>query len=1357
MKKTAICSLLACAGLAAAAAEPLSGFAYGNAVAPDGSEWQNCQALSLNKEQPHAYFFNFASVNDAKKVLPEFSSYYMSLDGTWKFNWVNHPDKRPQDFFKPDYNTSAWDDIQVPGCWNVQGLQADGSQKYGTPIYVNQPVPFFHEVAVDDWRKGVMREPIDKSWTTYKDRNEVGSYRRTFTVPADWAGREVYINFDGVDSFFYLWINGKYVGFSKNSRNLAQFNITDKLNPKGENIVAVEVYRYSDGSFLESQDMFRLPGIFRSTYLTSTPKVQIQDLAVRTTIPADANPMGPVEATVSVDATVRNLSGKKVKGYTLRYDVFPVELYADATGERAMTGMLAAPRTDIAPGASQENHSKFVLADAKLWSAETPNRYVLVAQLLDKDNKKVIETVSTYFGVRQVEIRDTPASEDEFGLAGRYFYVNNRPVKLKGVNRHENNLATGHTVTHRQMEQEVMLMKQGNINHVRNCHYNDDPYWYIVCDKYGIYLEDEANIESHQYYYGDASLSHPAEWRDAHVARNIEMARAHVNHPSIVIWSLGNEAGPGHNFVEAYNALKAYDPSRPVQYERNNGIVDMGSNQYPSIPWVREAVKGTMNIKYPFHISEYAHSMGNALGNFVDYWDAMESTNFFCGGAIWDWVDQAIWNHTPDGTKYMGYGGDFGDTPNNGMFCMNGILFPDFTPKPAYHEVKKVHQYVSVKPIDATTGTIEVFNKNYFTTLNDYDQQWILTRNGVEVARGNAVDKPRMAVGPRESQTWRIPYDFKSLDNEGEYYVTLQFVLNEDKPWAQKGYVQAEEQILVKSPAPYPALSTANGPLPTLTEGEARNTVSGDGWSIDFDNATGAIASLTYNGKQIITPGNGPQLNALRAPTDNDFPVFGQWFANGLNDLRHKVLDHKTYTRADGAVVLQYTVESQSPRAYGITGGGLQGRYVITPGREFGPEDFKFLTNQIYTVYPDGSVELQSAIDSNKPSVLLPRLGYAMTLPTELQNYTYYGRGPLNNFNDRETSQNVGLYRQTVAGQFIPFPKPQSMGNREDIRWNALTDDAGNGLQFIALDGTMSASAMPWDDLEMTLAAHPYELPASKGTTLHIDTKDLGLGGASCGQGIALPEDRVYADAQTFGFMIRPVSASTDLQKQAEVSSAGQHPLSISRDNVGTVTVTSADPEAKIFFNVRPEGMNVRRGKDRKIKATEYTGPIEMRNGGALTVWEASAPELTTVLHYDKIEKVPLIVTFTSAYEPGAEGDKLVDGDPSTIWHSTYGVTVALYPHWIEFDCSEITNIKGFTYLPRQNGSNGDIKDWKVEVSTDGNAWTEVTSGTFADNKTEKKVLFDAPANGRYVRFTALSSQDGQDFASGAEFSVLAD
>ncbi|HMR20427.1 MAG TPA: glycoside hydrolase family 2 TIM barrel-domain containing protein, partial [Sphingobacterium sp.] len=541
-----------------------------------------------------------------------------------------------------------------------------GSLKYGVPIYVNQQVIFQHQVKPDDWRGGVMRTPRT-DWTTYIYRNEVGSYRRDFSVPQDWDDREVYINFDGVDSFFYLWINGKYVGFSKNSRNLASFNITKYLNKNATNSVSVEVYRNSDASFIEAQDMFRLPGIFRTVSLTSKPKVHIRDLRV---IPDLTNNYQDGKLDISV--SVRNLDKKKISDYSIMYSLYENELFQDnSTLAKTTTAQKAV--VQVMPNTSMEVQTVLELRAPNKWSAERPHRYTLVAELKDKRGRTV-ETISTYVGFRKVEVKDTKAEDDEFGLAGRYFYVNGKAVKLKGVNRHETNPETGKVVSRQQMEEEIFLMKRANINHVRNAHYPDDPYWYYLCDKYGIYLEDEANIESHEYYYGEASLSHPVEWKDAHVARNLEMVHATINHPSIVIWSLGNEAGPGQNFVEAYDAIKKVDNSRPVQYERNNSIVDIGSNQYPSIQWVRGSVKGTYKLKYPFHISEYAHSMGNASGNLIDYWEAIESTNFFMGGALWDWIDQSMYYYDKNtGEKFFAYGGDFGDKPNDGTFVNNGL------------------------------------------------------------------------------------------------------------------------------------------------------------------------------------------------------------------------------------------------------------------------------------------------------------------------------------------------------------------------------------------------------------------------------------------------------------------------------------------------------------------------------------------------------------------------------------------------------------------------------------------------------------------------------------------------------------
>ena len=1344
MRKITLSVILCCCALQMNAdRQPVPGFNYAVTEAPTGKEWESPELQALNKEQPRAYFFAFQDVESARKVLPENSTYWKSLDGMWKFHWASTPDQRPKAFFQPTFDVSGWDDIPVPSSWNIYGIQKDGSRKYGTPVYVNQKVIFHHSVKVDDWRGGVMREP-NKEWTTYKDRNEVGSFRRNFEIPANWDGRQIYISFDGVDSFFYLWINGKYVGFSKNSRNTAAFDITKYLQ-KGQNTVAVEVYRNSDGSFLEAQDMMRLPGIFRTVALYSTSTVQVRDLVVKPDLDRDYQ-----NGSLSIDAEIRNLGKKTAKNYTMHYSLYASKLYSD---ENELVANVTAT-ADVAPLKSQETtETKAVMyvQNPKKWSAEAPYRYVLVGELKDKKGRTV-ETVSTYLGFCKVEIKDTPADQDEFGLAGRYYYINGKPVKLKGVNRHETNPERGHAITREQMEKEVMLMKRGNINHVRNSHYPPAPYWYYLCDKYGIYQEDEANIESHEYYYGEASLSHPKEWENAHVARNLEMVRAHVNFPSIVIWSLGNEAGPGKNFVTAYNAIKAFDTSRPVQYERNNSIVDMGSNQYPSIGWMREAVKGKYNIKYPFHVSEYAHSMGNAVGNLVDYWNAIESTNYFCGGAIWDWVDQAMYNYDPQtGERYFAYGGDFGDKPNDGMFCMNGIMFADLSPKPQYHEVKKVYQYVGVKAIDMKKGQIEIFNKNYFVPLNSYEMIWSLYKDGKKIQESNNFKGPRVLLGPRMKAIYTLPYDFSKLDSQSEYFVKVQFKQAQDVPWAPKGYVQAEEQLLLKQAEGKPSIASVAQNAQTKNQMEEHGTyitVKGNGFEVKFDNTNGTIYSLTYGNNCIIADGNGPKINALRAPTDNDNWFYQQWFINGLHNLKHKALNHTAYTREDGATVLAYTVESQAPNGAQIKG-GTSGRYSLVEqtDRPFGPSDFKFVTNQVWTVYPDGSIELEAGITSNNESLILPRLGYEVVVPARYSRYTYYGRGPINNYNDRKTGSFIEQHESTVAGQFIHFPKPQSMGNREEVRWCALTDQAGNGVIFVGT-APMSTSALPYSALELTLAPHPYQLPKAGDTHLHLDLGVTGLGGNSCGQGGPLTEDRIKAVNHTMGFIIRPVNG--DAASQANVTAGGEMPLTITRSRTGQVEIKSPQTGETILYTLSD-------GKNKK--PLSYTGPFDLHNGGTVTAWTKNAPKVKATLTFEKIESIPTEVIFTSSEETGeGNASNLVDNDPNTYWHTMYSVTVAKYPHWVDLDAGDVKTIKGFVYLPRQDSNNGNIKNYRIQVSNDGKNWgSPVKEGTFANNRKEKRVLFDKPVKARYVRFTGLSSQDGQDFATGAELTILAE
>ncbi len=1324
----------------------LQGFSYQETEAPTGKEWENPETYAQNKEQPHADIFSFASVDEAKKVLPEHSSYYRSLDGTWDFHWVGQPDQRPKDFFKPEFSTASWDKVEVPMNWNVVGIGKDGSQKYGTPIYVNQWAIFKTNRQVGDWKKGVMRKNPE-NFTVAKQPNEVGSYRRTFTLPENWDGREIYLNFDGVDSFFYLWLDGKYIGFSKNSRNLASFNITKYLNKRiDKHVVAVEVYRSSDASFLETQDMFRLPGIFRSVSLTAKPKMEIRNLS--------AIPHYKGDKTYAFNLTVdveNNNSGwfSSKKGYTLDYKLYPCALYSDDLEGDAV----ATAHSSVAKIKGKANGTvvgEISLNKPNLWSAEAPYRYVLVAELKNKKGQ-VEDIVSTYVGFRTVEIKDTKASDDEFGLAGRYFFINDKTPKLKGVNRHETNPERGHAITREQMLKEVMLMKKGNINHVRNSHYPPNRYWYYLCDKYGIYQEDEANIESHLYFYEKESLSHVSEFRDAHVNRNLEMVYASINHPSVVIWSLGNEAGPGENFVHAYRAIKQVDTSRPVQYERNNDIVDMGSDQYPSIAAVQDRATGKQNVKYPFHISEYAHSMGNAAGGLEDYWKAIESTNFICGGAIWDWVDQSLYNYTKDGKRYLAFGGDFGDTPNDGMFVMNGIMFGELDPKPQYFEVKKVYQNIgftleSVKQEgDNKVVKVKVFNKNYYTDLSDFVLSCYFTDNGWK--NNFYLTDKITSIPARASKVISLSVPMDKWDNEAEYFLKLEAILNKDMPWAKKGYVQADEQLLIQKANPSKTLAdVAKGKRPVIGYSTDEVSILGKDFALIFDKKVGTIKKLIYNGQVVIEPNQGPKLSCFRAYCDNDNWAWSNWGANGLHNLKQTVQEIDVRREKD-RIIITTSVINQAPNPAKIyqlilnSVGPSAGAYKIDEltSRPFGEEDFAFKSNNVWTIYPDGSIEMKASISSNKESLILPRLGYELVLPKAYSNLKYYGRGPINNYSDRKSSQFIEIHKSTVAEQVLNFPKPQTMGNREDIRWASLTNKNGKGILFMAED-KMSISALPYSAKQMLLSQHKHELPKAGDTHLHLDASVTGLGGASCGQGGPIKSCRSYAKAQHFGFAIRPYNDKLYVAPLTLKSASA--PL-IKRDKLGIVSI---EGDGAVYFKLNGG------------KTNRYVKPFEMKDKVQIEAWSKKNRRIVAKISFPLLETTPIEVIDTDSEEVrrNCHANNLVDGDTNTIWHTTWVVTRANYPHFVSFDLLQDNLVKGFAYLPRQDGGeNGDIKDYNIYISQDNKTWTKVHHGTFERNKDKKKVLFDKPVNARYLKFEALSSHNKAEFAGGSEFEVL--
>lgn len=1259
--KTALLSGVCCAATLACAVS-----AFGTQKEPTGREWEQEQNLSYNKEPARAWAFSFTTTDSAKKILPWFSTRWLSLDSStdWKFKWSKDPASRPVGFQNPDYDVSGWETIVVPANWQTLGAHPEKKKGWGTALYSNQPYPFAR-----DWPR-VMTEP-PKHYTSYNERNPVGSYRRDFEIPSNWAGEEVYIQFDGVDSFFYLWINGTYVGFSKDSRSPAAFRITPYLKP-GTNVIAAEVYRHSDAAYLECQDMTRLSGLFRTVQLYSVPKLHIRDFFV-TTEPLNWDKMDGGQWEVTVDVDLQNHTACDAAAEA----VLSVKVYDDKGVEVTPVTPADPPWDGIAEkkinliGQKNWKTGLLVRFDApKLWSAEVPNLYTLILELRDKSGK-LIEAVPAQLGFRKVEVAARK------GDAKKRFWVNGQKIKLKGVNRHEADPWTGHTVSNEATEEEIRLMKAANINHVRCSHYPAAAYFYYLCNKYGIYVEDEANIESHGYYYGKESLSHPVEWLDAHVDRIMAMVERNKNQPCVVIWSLGNEAGPGRNFAIAERTVKARDFTRPTHYERNNSIVDMGSNQYPSVGWV-EWKATDVNADKPFYISEYAHNMMNAMGNLADYQDAIESSDVILGGAIWDWIDQALWYDSPvTGKRILAYGGDWGDHPNSGQFVCNGTILAGRIPEPGYYEVAHVFQNIKAKLVD---GNVVVQNKNYFRSLDYVTAEWELLKNGTATATlTGTLDVS--GIAPMTSKTFglpvRIPRDLNGYD------LRISFRLKKAETLLDAGTLIASDQLRLQTAQPVP--HTAAGKL-TVSNPDAKTLVfTGKDFAITFG-ATGTLESYKLNGKELLK--QPMQVDAFRCPSSNEVGMGNVWSMQGLRDLQPieaEIADVKQ--QADGTVTFMTsaTVRGKAlEQLRDFDNGSTTKTYFHALTNPVTERNTHFVVNSAWKVYPDGTVALQSVILPRGRVIELPRLGYQLVLNKDLTDVTYTACGPFENYPDRKAGAFPATYTGTVAGMVEQYARPNDMGNREGATSVTLTDADKTGLQIVAVnDGTFAFSALPYTPTDLCEARHPQELPESDKTVLTLLCTTRGLGGASCGPG---PLDR---------------------------------------------DIPRSNKPYHLNFAIRPV-----------VKSAPAILPIREK---VVELDETMPPPPETFIAIE-----------CSSQEPGNEGGKACDGDPMTIWHSQYGVTLGKYPHSVAMDLHKLRTLKGITCQARQDGTNGRIKDFRVEVSADRKTWKTVVEGTLANTAEIQTVNFPAPeATVRYVRFVGLSEQNGQEFASMAEIGII--
>lgn len=994
--------------------------------APVPLEIEDPTCLGLNKEPYHATLMPYATLQEALLANRHASSYCRSLNGPWKFNWVPRPEQRPVNFYKPDFDVSGWKDIPVPSNWEVQG--------YGTPFYRNNGYTIMKDFP------RVMSEPYPK-YTAFKERNPVGSYRREFDVPSAWAGRRTFITFDGVDCAFYLWVNGQKVGFSVNSRNAADFDLTNYLKA-GKNMIAVEVYQYSSGTWLEDQDMWRLHGIFRNVTLWSAPQVHIRDFFVKQDLDKDYK-----DATIDVLAKIKNFGDKVSNSETLM-----VTLY-DKNGKEIAKG--SAGRKGINPKQEEVLNVKFSVANPEKWTAETPNLYTIV--LTNTEG----EILSSRVGFRKEEIK------------GRIFMVNGVPIKLKGVDRHEHWSDVGHAVTEEQMIHDLEIIKQGNCNHVRTSHYSDDPRWYELCDEWGIWLVAEANCECHGY---DKRFDEEPLMRAAIIDRNVANVENFKNHPSVIIWSLGNECGGvGSNFVAAQAAVKAIDPSRFVHYERfgigKNNPSDFDGKMYGTAEDYTKIAQNKELTK-PFYICEFVHAMFNSMGSLQEYSDCFDNNPEILGGAIWEFQDQALWNKRDPNHPILAYGGGFGEYPNDHYFIHKGVVAWDRkTIKPHYPEMKKAYQWIGTGLIDPAKGMIKIRNKYQFISLEGFEASWSLTENGKEIDKG-ILTLPRI-LALSEGQA-KIPYKIGHPNPGAEYFLRVSYTQKEKTLWADKGYEVASMQFQLPVSTP-PVVETKVTQTVKLTQDAQSVTISGNGFSVSFDKKTGFMSQLMQNGIRLLADDGAPKLHLWRAAhrTDDDW-AYNIWDKYGVNTLQYTPVDLKVEKMDKNSIK------------------------VVSTTKADGKEGFGVYHTASYLVKGDGSIKVDNQVKFVGSRINLARIGVRMLLDKKLDRMTYFGRGPIENYSDRKSASDIGIYELGVNEQY-EYEKPMERGNHEDVRWAKLSGKEMPVLLVQSDEKLMQVSALPHTDEQMYPVEYKIDLPASTATVLNIDTKSLGVGSASCG------------------------------------------------------------------------------------------------------------------------------------------------------------------------------------------------------------------------------------------------------------------
>lgn len=1008
-----------------------------------GNEWQDPTKVQVNRAPMHTNYFAFESEAAARKGCRMSSDNYLSLNGLWKFFWVKDADQRPNDFFRVDFNDRGWVNMPVPGNWELNG--------YGDPLYVNTGFPWRNQ-----FRSNPPEIPIQN--------NNVGSYRREIEIPQNWNGKDIIAHFGSVTSNIYLWVNGRYVGYSEDSKLEAEFNITRFVKP-GKNLIAFQVFRWNANTYLEDQDFWRLSGVARDSYLYARNKSRVEDIRI----------------TPDLDAAY--------KDGTLNIDLWTT---ANTEVKLSLTDKLGKEVASQSVRGRGKISTKLEVANPLKWSAEAPNLYTLTATTVDG---KSTEIIPIRVGFRKIEIKNAQ------------FLVNGQPILIKGANRHELDPDKGYVVSRERMIQDIRVMKELNINAVRTSHYPNDNLWYDLCDEYGIYVVAEANVESHGMGYGERTLAKNALFALAHLDRNQRNLQRSFNHPSVVTWSMGNEAGMGENFMAAYNWLKKEDPSRPVQYEQAHGRegTDINAPMYMGYEGA-ERYSSNPNSTKPLIQCEYAHAMGNSQGGFKEYWDLIRKYPIYQGGFVWDYVDQSLRKINKDGIEIWAYGGDYNpyDASDNN-FLNNGIISPDREYNPHAYEIQYYYQNIWTTPVDLKKGIVNVYNENFFIDLSGFYAEWQIVVNGKPVKSGIVWD---LKVPAQQKADIQLDYQLDNIKG-GEVKLNIAYKRKNACKLLPAGYVVAKDQMVIEA-YQFNALNTkaccnaSSSPVivPTIQDNDYNYLqISGDQFKIEFQKQTGNLKRFVYKGVAMIDEEGSLTPNFWRAPTDNDFGASLQNRYQAWKNPRMR-LDSLRYTTENNQVIVKAYYDMRSVYAK------LVAEYQI---------DAK--GNILYS-------QNMTVSDTANVSELF-RYGFQLQMPKSFEKVEYYGRGPYENYSDRNNSADLGVYKQTVAEQFYPYIRPQETGTKTDIRyWNVL-NKAGQGLRFES-NVPFSASALNYsieslDDGRSKSQRHSPEVPQANYTNVCIDLLQMGLGGVTSWGAMPLPQYRVKYQDYDFKVKISPV------------------------------------------------------------------------------------------------------------------------------------------------------------------------------------------------------------------------------------------